>query len=84
MGGNIFDFTPQLGRLDSNFGIVLINNGDRNFSPISMRESGIQLTGQVRDVKVFSNQAQTNIVFIRNSDVPVMYQSNRATSNTRK
>ncbi len=75
-GGNLYDFTPQFGRLDSNFGSVLINNGGRKFQLLSTQESGIQLQGKVRDIKLISNGDEKYLLFLRNGDFPVLYKGN--------
>jgi len=75
-GGNLYDFTPQFGRLDSNFGSVLINNGGRKFQLLSTKEAGIQLQGQVRDIKPISNGDVKYLLFLRNGDFPVLYKGN--------
>ncbi|MBI1768295.1 MAG: VCBS repeat-containing protein [Bacteroidetes bacterium] len=80
-GGNIFDFTPQFGRLDSNFGTVMINQGGRKFQMLSTRESGIQLTGQIRDIKSVSSKNEKYLLFLRNDDYPVLYKPNSKVKN---
>jgi len=75
-GGNMYDFTPQFGRLDSNFGSVLINNDGRKFQLLPTREAGIQLQGQVRDIKPISSGDKKYLLFLRNGDLPVLYKSN--------
>jgi enediyne biosynthesis protein E4 len=74
-GGNIYDFTPQLGRLDSNFGSVLMNQGSRRFRLSSAKESGIQISGEVRDIKSISINGVQHLVFLRNNNFPTMYKS---------
>ena len=75
-GGNMFHFTPQFGRLDSNFGSVLINKGGRQFQLLSTKEAGIQLQGQVRDIKSIANGDKRSLLFLRNGDSPVLFKSN--------
>ncbi|MBS1488565.1 MAG: VCBS repeat-containing protein [Bacteroidetes bacterium] len=81
-GGNIYDFTPQLERLDSNFGSVMINQGNRTFQLLSTREAGIQISGQVRDIKYITQKNKTQLLFLRNNDFPVMFQNNIAKQAT--
>jgi hypothetical protein len=71
MGGNQFGFLPQFGRLDANYGLVLINKGKRVFEVIEDKQSGLAITGQVRDMVLFQQAAQKKILFIRNNQVPV-------------
>ena len=50
LGGNITECLPQFGRLDANYGIVLENNGNRQFAEIPPAKTGISITGMVRDI----------------------------------
>ena len=74
-GGNIFDFTPQFGRLDANFGSVMINKGKRRFELLSTQDAGIQLSGQVRDIKFINTEREKYLLFLRNDDSPVLYKT---------
>jgi hypothetical protein len=74
--GNIYDFTPQFGRLDANFGSLLINKGGRKFQLYPTKNSGIQLEGQIRDSKVIITKGVPSILFLRNNDFPVLYKKN--------
>jgi hypothetical protein len=71
MGGNQFGFLPQFGRLDANYGLVLINKGKRVLEIVEDKQSGLAITGQVRDMVLFQQAAQKKILFIRNNQVPV-------------
>jgi hypothetical protein len=51
IGGNHFTYQPQYGRLDGNYGEVLLNRGGSEFTPLSIAQSGLYLTGMVRDFK---------------------------------
>jgi hypothetical protein len=71
MGGNQFGFLPQFGRLDANYGLVLINKGKRVLEVVEDKQSGLAITGQVRDMVLFQQAAQKKVLFIRNNQVPV-------------
>jgi hypothetical protein len=73
LGGNITDCLPQFGRLDANYGLVLMNKGNRVFSEMPSAKSGITVSGMVRDIKFISGINQKYILFLRNDDYPVMY-----------
>ncbi|MCY7292789.1 MAG: VCBS repeat-containing protein, partial [Ferruginibacter sp.] len=73
-GGNLPDCLPQFGRLDANFGTVLINNGKRNFSEISSLKTGLNVTGVVRDIQAFKLNNSDAILFLRNNDYPLLYK----------
>ena len=71
MGGNQFGFLPQFGRLDANYGLVLINKGKRVLEVVEDKQSGLAITGQVRDMVLFQQGTQKKVLFIRNNQVPV-------------
>lgn len=74
LGGNFYDMLPQLCRLDASFGHVLINNRKGEFDVIPMKQSGINVPGQVRDIIHFSFQKQQQFLFLVNNAAPVWYQ----------
>jgi enediyne biosynthesis protein E4 len=75
-GGNKYDFQPQFGRLDASFGNVLLGTGNGNFSSMEALQSGLQLTGQVRDIKLINGKQEKYILFLRNDDYPALYKIN--------
>jgi hypothetical protein len=71
MGGNQFGFLPQFGRLDANYGLVLINQGKRILEVLEDKQSGLAITGQVRDMLLIQQPKQKGVLFIRNNQFPV-------------
>jgi hypothetical protein len=71
MGGNQFGFLPQFGRLDANYGLVLINKGKRILEVVEDKQSGLAITGQVRDMLLIQQSKQKSVLFIRNNQFPV-------------
>ena len=76
IGGNEFNFQPQLGRLDANLGEVLINDGKGNFNVLSKEKSGLSLSGMMRDIVYVPIQNNAVFLFLRNDSIPVLYQLN--------
>jgi hypothetical protein len=76
MGGNQFGFLPQFGRLDANYGLVLINKGKRQFQVLEDKASGLAITGQVRDIVAMPSKIAQQVLFIRNDDFPVLVKLN--------
>jgi hypothetical protein len=74
LGGNITECLPQFGRLDANYGIALANKGNRAFAEIPPPETGISITGMVRDTKWIHGSKENFVLFLRNNDYPVMYK----------
>ena len=71
MGGNQFGFLPQFGRLDANYGLVVINKGKRVLQVVEDKQSGLAITGQVRDMLLIQHPKQKSVLFIRNNQFPV-------------
>lgn len=74
MGGNMFEFPPQFGRLDGSYGHLLLNTGGGNFKWIGPGESGINLRGAIKDIKEIGVKDKRCILVVQNDQLPVMYQ----------
>lgn len=78
LGNNEFGFLPQFGRLDAGYGQVLINNGKGQFTASGPEKSGLELEGEVRDIKYIQGKAKDYLLFLRNDDYPALYQINNS------
>ncbi len=74
MGGNNFNFIPQFGRLDASFGHVLINKGAGNFNWLPAAQSGLELSGEIKDIHLLSISKAKHILVLQNNEVPVLYK----------
>jgi hypothetical protein len=74
--GNLFDILPQFGRLDANSGSILINDKKGNFLESNIRNTGIVVNGQTRDIISFKYKNENCILFLENNDFPVLYKLN--------
>ncbi|HUQ96040.1 MAG TPA: CRTAC1 family protein, partial [Chitinophagaceae bacterium] len=83
-GGNNFEFQPQFSRLDASFGVVLMNNGNRNFAFVSPGASGLSLRGQVRDIIEVPVKKEPHLLILQNDDFPVWFQKPGLVSNNFK
>jgi len=72
--GNMFDLLPQFCRIDACYGHVLINNKKGDFNSLSQLKSGIDLTGQTRDILSFKYKKDDCILFLENNEIPVLYK----------
>ena len=75
MAGNLYGVTPQLGRYDASYGTLLYGDalGRLIFAP--MAESGLRVSGQVRDISVVKYQnKQDVIVFAKNDSQIQVYK----------
>lgn len=70
--GNNFDLLPQFCRVDASYGHVLINDKKGNFS--EMKFSGIDIPGETKDIIAVTKGKDNCLLFLLNSDFPVMYK----------
>ncbi|MDQ6904106.1 MAG: VCBS repeat-containing protein, partial [Bacteroidota bacterium] len=75
LGGNNFGFPPQFGRLDASYGDVLINDHKGGFNRLDYLQSGLEVKGEVRDIKEISSPQKTLLLFLVNDQFPVLYES---------
>ena len=78
IGGNKFGFPPQFGRLDASFGDILINNGANGFTTLEPKESGLNITGEVKDIKEILGYGKRFILITRNDQFPLLYKIKNA------
>jgi hypothetical protein len=84
MGGNQFDFQPQLERLDASSGDILVNDGKGNFKRIEPVETGLLLRGQLRDIAEIHEHDNDCLLFLQNDEYPVLYRLNNFLSTIQK
>jgi hypothetical protein len=77
MGGNDFGFLPQFGRLDASKGHILLGDGKGGFTWIPPSRSGLELTGQIRDIRIIPGKipGQSEILVLRNDEYPVLFRT---------
>ena len=74
LGGNLFDFPPQFGRLDGSYGHVLLNDGTGKFKWIEPRQSGLSLRGAIKDIKEIATTSKRLLLITQNNEQPVLFQ----------
>ena len=67
IGGNLYGTRVKLGRYDASKGEVLIGDGTGSFKPTSYEKSGLQLSGEVRDIKPITINDKPYILFAKNN-----------------
>jgi hypothetical protein len=77
MGGNLFAVKPEVGRYDAMKGLVLRNEGGNRFVPLSSRESGIDVRGEIRHVMPLKDKSTDLFAFVRNNNTIVFYKSRK-------
>ena len=76
IGGNNFDTAPYFGTYDAGKGLILLGKGDANFSSISAEKSGLNISGQIRDIKKFNLKEKLHLIIGLNDDKPLLYKLN--------
>jgi hypothetical protein len=68
IGGNLYSSEEETTRLDAGRGLLLAGNGSGGFFPISPFNSGLYLSGDVKDLKEIKIGAGKFIIASRNRD----------------
>ena len=71
-GGNLFGFPPQFGRLDASYGQVLLGDGKGGFSVVNQKHSGLNLKGEVKDIKQLKAAGQICLLITQNDQKPIL------------
>ena len=74
LGGNLFTFPPQFGRLDASYGHVLRNNGKGGFDYVPTKTAGINVKGETKDIKEIKTKKGRLYLFTQNNALPVLYR----------
>lgn len=64
IGGNMYGLKPEIGRMDSSDGTVLVNDGKGNFTATSSWDSGFDSSGEIRDIKYIRRSGLSNIIVV--------------------
>ncbi|MDI9356720.1 MAG: CRTAC1 family protein [Chitinophagaceae bacterium] len=72
--GNKYNTQPYFGDLDASYGIILLGNGKRSFTPISLSQSGFFVKGMVQDMALIKNPKNTFLIIARNNDSPILFK----------
>jgi enediyne biosynthesis protein E4 len=67
MGGNFFNLKPQVGRYNSSKGIFLKGIGDKKFNYVMNAQSGITVSGEVRDSRMVNTSKGPVLLVARNN-----------------
>ena len=77
MGGNNFEFRPQFSRLDADYGSVLINNGDEDFTWQEYDTSGFFIREEIKHINQFKDKNGKTFVFVAiNNEKPRVFEIN--------
>jgi enediyne biosynthesis protein E4 len=69
LGGNFDGVTPLRGRYDASYGLLLRGDRSGRFASVDLEESGLELEGQVRDMKWLRHANGGRVIVVaRNND----------------
>ncbi|AWW00993.1 RNA-binding protein [Arcticibacterium luteifluviistationis] len=71
LAGNFYGTRVKYGRYDANKGLVLIGKGDGQFTPLKLEESGLNISGEVRDVHGIKSANNTLTLFFARNGLPI-------------
>lgn len=73
--GNLYGLKPEVGRQDSNKGVVLKGDGHGKFAYVPASESGITISGEVRDVKLLRMNGKSQAILVgRNNNSALIFK----------
>ena len=83
LGGNLYGVPPVYGRYDAGYGLLLHGSGDGTFAAVDMAASGVDLEGEVRDLKpVRQGGGRVAIAVARNNDTVQLLALDRMRSRS--
>lgn len=68
LAGNLYAAKPQVGKYDANYGILLLGDGKGNFSETEKVATGLDIEGEVRDLKLINNGEQQILLVVMNDE----------------
>jgi hypothetical protein len=68
LAGNLYKTKPEVGRYDGSYGIYLRGDGRGNFKAVSIKESGLKMDGEVRDIITLKAGKDQLILVSRNDE----------------
>ncbi|MGK7391675.1 MAG: VCBS repeat-containing protein [Candidatus Cyclobacteriaceae bacterium M2_1C_046] len=82
LAGNLSSLKPEIGKMDANYGVVLLGNKDIEYQSLTPTQTGMFIDGEVRDIiniKQLNQKGELNdlLFFSRNNDKPKVYKLNK-------
>ncbi|MFN7099995.1 MAG: VCBS repeat-containing protein [Flavobacterium sp.] len=77
LGGNQYEFKPQYGRLDANYGSLLLGSKKGTFTSSNSTASGFFVRGEIKKIQLIKNKnKKTFLLAAINNDVPKLFKLN--------
>jgi len=68
LAGNLYNAEVETPRADASFGLYLKGDGAGSFQAITMKESGLKIVGDVRDMEMLTIKGEKHILAAKNDD----------------
>ena len=72
LGGNFYGLKPEVGRQNSNFGLILKGNDSGKFTPMLPGMTGVDIEGEVRDAKILVGTKKSKMILIGRNNAPAL------------
>ena len=76
LGGNFYGLKPEIGRYDASYGVTLLGNKKHGFEYMPPAQSGLFVTGEVRDAAPITTKNGKYIIVARNNDALQIFKKN--------
>jgi len=73
VGGNQYLAKPQIGINGASKGLLLSGSTQGKYTALSIKQSGLNIDGQIREIIDLSSIENKKILFARNSETPKLY-----------
>ena len=80
--GNFYEVTIERGRYDADYGTLLQNTGEGQFTSVPNLQSGLYIEGQVRDLEAINYQGESVVMVARNKDSLLFIQRHHEAPTT--
>ena len=77
LGGNFYGLKPEVGRYDASYGVTMLGNSKHGFDYLLPANSGLFITGEVRDISTIDTKKGKQIIVARNNDALQLFQKVR-------
>jgi hypothetical protein len=77
LGGNFYALKPQVGRHNASRGVFLKGKGERSFAFVPVKESGINVEGEVRDAGMIQSLNSKALIIARNNEKVLIFEKRK-------
>jgi enediyne biosynthesis protein E4 len=74
LGGNFYGLKPEVGRYDANYGVTFLGTPKYGFQYLPPANSGLFITGEVRDISTIDTKNGKQIIVARNNDALQLFK----------